>query len=1016
MSKQAWTIDANNLHLNDLDSKMLNEYIVTTTEIEKFLENSSDTNKLFIVGPKGVGKTLILKAKSQILRETEKSYKFIPEDRLCEKFSKIAVSLSSEDINKFNNREVWDQVWELSILCLILKRFKIFLPNDISSIIGNAGDLGEILGCFLQNRSSIEKVYRYVNSELKPLVRHIPGVSQIAIFIDNIDEAFEQHTGYFLKNKESGSLSEKVWINAQNSLMQVAKNIFNTFKHIKVYASIRSEAYVNIQDSTKLQLDDYSTKIEYQESDIKKIFINNILATPDENVSNPKAKDISRLTGFYSIPHSFIENNSGNRVEEDLFKFVHRHTYQRPREIMEMGKKICSIPVSERTPEKVREAVNEVSYKLFQQLKTEVIPFFDDDLFYEFCKRIKKNVISYEYALEVYKEILDGYGFDGVFTYFYRLGLIGFVDTDYNGLMFQKFLPVGLHSLSTVTIPEYKYFVLHPSLNNDLKHFHQNDFYNHHNIIGYDYHFKPTQNIKKFKHIHFGLDRDSLAIIIPELNKSKCLCIVQFPAHEWSELENYEKILLSYNTGEKIEFSILGDNTPYNNKKKIENFFDDCEPMILYTSDKEVICRYLDECSTISFSSFPKNFLEEIGPLNLSNKFIYYQQRVFNKAKLEEINTILARHNGICNYVLIDKFLYSQDFIRKTDGTLRLDLNVENEGSFICMERPSYTMKPSKVVIRPKNQDELEYYINRQNRLLEGVYQIYKIVKQRFNNNNGQSLDSIIEIFISIQAYSIKEKTNAEVLSSVFNGVSDSQIFKELTAFGLKNLARTKGLTKSYSYYTNLYPAQAAKEKTFFPSDMEIYSFIPKSVFLVENLVEILELFELLEVKPMAEYHSVFISYSFKDSKFAKKLYSFLRINGVSAFLFEEDNPHKPLKSMLEKEISNYDKLIFIASINSLQSEGCHFELTKCRGKHMKNWANGQALISIKLDDYIFKVSQNDLPTEMQEEYWANIEFVKSQNVIDYSQFMEFNDHIALQKQVKRLIKDSLQISDISST
>lgn len=112
--------------------------------------------------------------------------------------------------------------------------------------------------------------------------------------------------------------------------------------------------------------------------------------------------------------------------------------------------------------------------------------------------------------------------------------------------MTQKFLPVGKYSLSDQPIPEFKYFILHPALNEEMKKYHQNDFYDSTNIIGYNYPFLVNEKVRRTKHLHFGLDRDDVSILIPELNKSKTLAVIQLPCQEWSELCSHNRVSFDY--------------------------------------------------------------------------------------------------------------------------------------------------------------------------------------------------------------------------------------------------------------------------------------------------------------------------------------------------------------------------------------------------------------------------------------------------------------------------------------
>lgn len=55
--------------------------------------------------------------------------------------------------------------------------------------------------------------------------------------------------------------------------------------------------------------------------------------------------------------------------------------------------------------------------------------------------------------------------------------------------------------------------------------------------------------------------------------------------------------------------------------------------------------------------------------------------------------------------------------------------------------------------------------------------------------------------------------------------------------------------------------------------------------------------------------------------------------------------------------VDNFDRLLFIASKNSLKSEACHFELSNGRKKQDKFWE--VVLFPIHTGDFFFTVEEN---------------------------------------------------------
>jgi uncharacterized protein YjbI with pentapeptide repeats len=141
---------------------------------------------------------------------------------------------------------------------------------------------------------------------------------------------------------------------------------------------------------------------------------------------------------------------------------------------------------------------------------------------------------------------------------------------------------------------------------------------------------------------------------------------------------------------------------------------------------------------------------------------------------------------------------------------------------------------------------------------------------------------------------------------------------------------------------------------------------------------------EMLKEKVLS---SVFISYSFKDKAIASAINEYLSLAGVTTFLWERDAPGgEVLKSIMKTSIDAKDRLLFIASENSLRSEACHFELSEGRKKQDKYWTN--LLYPIHLDDFLFKVDYEQIrPRVKRDEYWGNITELRDINSLDFSAF-----------------------------
>ncbi|MBN8852760.1 MAG: hypothetical protein BGO55_03305 [Sphingobacteriales bacterium 50-39] len=137
------------------------------------------------------------------------------------------------------------------------------------------------------------------------------------------------------------------------------------------------------------------------------------------------------------------------------------------------------------------------------------------------------------------------------------------------------------------------------------------------------------------------------------------------------------------------------------------------------------------------------------------------------------------------------------------------------------------------------------------------------------------------------------------------------------------------------------------------------------------------------DYKILPSFHSVFISYSFKDKDAAKFVYDYLKRNKISCFLWEEDAPGgQYLEHLMASEIKKRNKIIFLASQNSLRSSACQFELSEGRSKQAASW--DEVFVPVYLDRYMFEVKDYQIrPKAKAQEYWSNIQELKSINCID---------------------------------
>lgn len=111
---------------------------------------------------------------------------------------------------------------------------------------------------------------------------------------------------------------------------------------------------------------------------------------------------------------------------------------------------------------------------------------------------------------------------------------------------------------------------------------------------------------------------------------------------------------------------------------------------------------------------------------------------------------------------------------------------------------------------------------------------------------------------------------------------------------------------------------------------------------------------------------STFISYGGPDEKFAKRINSDLRSNGVTTFFFPINAVFGEKLYNTMRRVENYDRIIMICSKDSLDRNGVQYELEKTLEREARDGGESY-LIPISLDDYLF-TSWNPSRKELKNE------------------------------------------------
>lgn len=467
-----WTIDADDIQVaEDFDTQLLHK----TSWIEDFLD-SGHGEKFVVVGTKGFGKTLLLKAKR--IRYQASGHLCIPQDTLLDKpvgnkvFSRELLGVYDTDI------EPWNRVWLTSIACAVLKATGLPDELDLSPRVANLMNdrqLRSVLDHFVVllelSPRDIHRCAQETSTQLVPLLRVLK--QPVAVFIDSVDEYFNKHIHTPVwRASFSGEISPDVWFLSQMSLVEVAYQLRRITKHLKVFASVRKEAFARLTETSPMAQQYRGSVIDvaYGLGSLREIFVKNILREPRDNLASPAklaADPIAAFLGRASTTHGFTG------TEEDAFGYIVRHTMLRPRDLMTIGQRLAAMEVADRVVERdFKRAVNEAAAEVAQEYLNEIAPHLGDVDMRALLELLPSNVLSRD-TLEAiatrYDEASrDRGGATGMeaFAGLLEAGLLGRVETDpLTGDQLQRFKRPGEGRLgAALVLPFAAFYLVRPVL------------------------------------------------------------------------------------------------------------------------------------------------------------------------------------------------------------------------------------------------------------------------------------------------------------------------------------------------------------------------------------------------------------------------------------------------------------------------------------------------------------------------------------------------------------------------
>jgi serine/threonine protein kinase len=454
LPRQAWASDA-----NQIDIGVLREVTFLNKVVDEFLH---DDNRRFVCGAKGVGKTLLLSYKRALLSERHQGdVRFIPEGRPYLDLMGDLRTLGKKHIDLMSTLRNCKRLWAFCLRASLLSHHAQLLaggeaagldalPRDLLELLRAGGVEPTIVLKSLLGRS-VGEINRIVDATENILDHKVRALhSGVYVFIDKLDQSLR-------------GVSREAWVSMQAGLVEAAWDLMNTNSHVKVFATIREEAFSSYESDIRGNLYGAITIIRYEPEDLRGIL--ETLTRFYEGLS---------VRGFLTVE---IVDSASTRAE-DAFGFFARHTLGRPRDLVILASELSRNrgSLDERVFKRiVREASAGILVpNVFDEVGVFLDVLRDPRVRREFLALLPWGVLTRDDLLDVSARFLGQPRDPQVpptsealqcWRELYDCGLLGVIDEDDEHGLVQRFRqPHEAIDVERQRLPRSPWYLLHPAL------------------------------------------------------------------------------------------------------------------------------------------------------------------------------------------------------------------------------------------------------------------------------------------------------------------------------------------------------------------------------------------------------------------------------------------------------------------------------------------------------------------------------------------------------------------------
>jgi serine/threonine protein kinase len=465
---QSWASDG-----NQIDIGALKDLTFKNAVVREFLDSGS---KHFVSGGKGLGKTLLLTYKRSLLSDTyqvatgrerrQAAVQFVPEGRPYLDLMGDLPSVDQSQIELMSGldqcKRLWSFSFRLSIVSCHPSLADAFDPEDLAPLPRRLRGLleGRPVEPTVVVKELLSLTVRQINQVVDamegPLERRLRSLhSGVFLFIDKLDQALRR-------------LPRAAWVHMQAGMVEAAWDLMSANRHVKIFATIREEAFSSYESDIKTNLYGAVSTLRYAKHELLEL--------------------LEKLTYYYEgVPlRDFVlldlVRAGRSKRSEGTFDFLHRHSLGRPRDLVIFASEISRNrkDLDERTFTRI---VQETSAGLlvanvFDEMRAFLEVLCDRDKRASFLAQIPYDVLSHDDVVEVWcrfhgvdRAYFDAHGRSAGDVYhpfreLFECGLLGVLAADPAGeRLVQRFRqPHDPVAGSRHELPRSRYYLIHPAL------------------------------------------------------------------------------------------------------------------------------------------------------------------------------------------------------------------------------------------------------------------------------------------------------------------------------------------------------------------------------------------------------------------------------------------------------------------------------------------------------------------------------------------------------------------------